>query len=91
MKDLKNYPPGDYKIIFSFWSGGRIYGEKIIAIIRIKEKNNEKNEIDKYIDKINEFRKAFCVKEDEYPNEKILKLLKNNNFNFEYAFSSIFE
>ena len=90
VKDLKNYIAGDYKIVFNFWSGGRIYGEKIVAIIRIKEKDNKKNEIDENIDKINEFRETFNLSEDEYSNEKILGLLKENNFNFEDAFSALF-
>ena len=90
VKDLENYPPGEYKIIFYFWSGGKINGGKIVAKISIKEKDIKKNEIDEYIDKINDFRETFNLSEDEYPNEKLLDILKDNNFNFEDAFSSLF-
>ena len=90
IKDLKNYPEGEYKIIFWFYSGGKIHGEKIVAIIRIKEKDEKKNEIDENIDKIQEFRDTFNLSEDEYPNEKILEILKENDFNYENAFSSLF-
>ena len=93
VKDLKNYPPGDYKIVFSFSSGGRIYGEKIVAFIRIIEKEIKKNEneIDENIDKIKEFREEFNLTEDDYSNEELLKILKDNNFNYEKAFASLFE
>ena len=86
--DLSRYNQGEYKIIFSFYSGGKIHGEKITALIKIKE--NQKNEIDEYIDKINEFRETFNLSEDEYSNEKILEVLKEHNMNFENAFSSLF-
>jgi hypothetical protein len=90
VKDLKNFPAGDYKIIFLFWSGGKINGEKIVAIIKIKEKDDKKNEIDENISKIDEFRDMFNLTEDEYPNEKILDILRENDFNYENAFSSLF-
>ena len=86
--DLSRYNQGEYKIIFSFYSGGKIHGEKITALIKIKE--NQKNEIDEYIDKINEFRETFNLSEDEYSNEKIIEVLKEHNMNFENAFSSLF-
>ena len=50
----------------------------------------KKNEIDENIDKIQEFRDTFNLSEDEYPNEKILEILKENDFNYENAFSSLF-
>ena len=90
MKYLKDYPAGDYKTIFQFWSGGRIYGEKIIAIIRIKQRDIKKNVNDEYIDKINEFRETFNLSQDEYSYEKILDIFKDNDFNYENAFSSLF-
>ena len=82
MKHLQNYPAGEYKVIFLFWSGGKIHGEKIIALIKIKEKDNTTKEIDENIDKIQEFRETFNLSEDEYPNEKLLEILKYNNFNY---------
>ena len=90
VKDLSNYPVGEYKAVFSFWSGGKIYGEKITAIVKIIEKKKKKSEIDEYMDKIQEFRDTFNLSEDEYANEKILDILKENDFNFENAFSSLF-
>ena len=85
---MSRYVQGEYKIIFSFYSGGKIHGEKITALIKIKE--NQKNEIDEYIEKINEFRENFNLSEDEYSNEKLFVVLKDHNFNFENAFSSLF-
>ena len=91
VKHLQNYPAGEYKVIFLFWSGGKIHGEKIIALIKIKEKDNTTKEIDENIAKIQEFRETFNLSEDEYPNEKLLEILKYNNFNYEKAFSSLFD
>ena len=90
VKDLQNYPAGDYRIIFLFWSGGKTNGEKIEAIIKIKEKDDKKNEIEENISKIEEFRDMFNLTEDEYPNDKILEILKENDFNYENAFTSLF-
>ena len=87
---MKYYPAGDYKIFFSFYSGGKIHGEKIVAVIRIKEKDNKNDEINENIDKIHEFRDTFNLSEDEFPNEKLLEILKDNDFNYENAFSSLF-
>ena len=92
IKDLKNYPAGKYKAIFLFHTNGEVRGEKIIAIVNIKEKDdekndNEKNDNEEYIDEINNFRDEFNLNEGEYPsNEQILDLLKKNNFDFEKAF-----
>ena len=90
IKDLSNYPVGEYRIIFSFWSGGRIYGDKITAVIKIIEKENINSEIDEFIDKIQDFRSTFNLPEKDYPNEKILEILKDNDFNYDNAFSSLF-
>ena len=90
VKDLGRYNTGEYKIVFLFYSGGKIHGEKITALIKIKEKDDQKSEIDENIDKINEFRETFNLSEDEYSNEKIFKTLKDYNFNFENAFSSFY-
>jgi hypothetical protein len=90
VKDLHNYPAGDYNVIFLFWSNGNYHGEKIQAVIRIKEKENIESEIAEYIDKIKEFRDYYSLSEEDYPNDKILEALKENDFNYENAFSSIF-
>ena len=91
LKDLEGKAAGEYNIYFSFHSGEKIYGERIHALIKIKEKeNDEDKEIEKYIDKINEFRETFNLTEDEYSNEKVLDILKENDLNFENAFSALF-
>jgi len=90
VKDLHNYPAGDYNVIFLFWSNENYHGEKIQAVIRIKKKENIESEIAEYIDKIKEFRDYYSLTEEDYPNDKILEALKENDFNYENAFSSIF-
>ena len=44
-----------------------------------------------YMDKINDFRDTFSLSVKEYPDEKIYEILKENEFNFENAFSSLFD
>ena len=90
IKDLGRYPPGEYKTIFEFYCDDISYGENIVVRIQLKEKNGKKSEIEPYMDKINDFRDTFSLSVEEYPDEKIYEILKENGFNFENAFSSLF-
>ena len=90
IKNLGRYADGEYKAIFLFYTKGKIRGEKITAMVKIKEKDNKKSEIEENMDKISEFRDTFNLSEEEYSNEKIFEILKDNDFNFESAFSSLF-
>ena len=90
IKNLGRKPNGEYKIIFLFYTNKNIIGDKITAMVKIKEKDNEKSEMEENMDKILEFRDTFNLTEDEYSNEKIFEILKDNDFNFENAFSSLF-
>ena len=58
LKNLENYLVGEYKILFHFCSGGRIYGDKIIATIKIKKIINEIIEIEECVDEISEFKET---------------------------------
>ena len=90
IKGLGRYPPGEYKTIFEFYCDGISYGENIVVRIQLKEKNGKKSEIEPYMDKINDFRDTFSLSVKDYPDEKIYEILKENEFNFENAFSSLF-
>ena len=89
--NLKNYKVGEYQTNFAFCCDEKIYGETLMARVKIKEINNSNKDIEDNIDKINEFRETFNLSEYEYPNDKILTILQENNFNFEDAFGSLFE
>ncbi len=43
------------------------------------------------MDKIKEFRDTFNLTEDEYPDDKILKILTENDFNYENAYSALYD
>ena len=88
--NLKNYKVGEYQTNFAFCCDEKIYGETLMARVKIKEINNSNKDIEDNIDKINEFRETFNLPESEYPNDKILTILQENNFNFEDAFGSLF-
>ena len=89
IKNLGGYAEGEYKAIFCFFSKGEIRGEKITAIVKIEKKDNEESEMEENMDKIMGFRDEYGLLEDEYSNEKIFEILKDNDFNFENAFSSL--
>ena len=89
-KNLENYKPGIYQANLAFCCNGEIYGEKLVARLKINKLNDSNKEIEENMDKINEFRQTFELSEDEYPNEKILSILQDNDFNFENSFSAIF-
>ena len=42
------------------------------------------------MDKIIEFREKFNLSKDDYTDEKIFEILKDNDFNEENAFTSLF-
>ena len=90
-KNLSKYLPGEYQANLVFCSNGKICGEKLQIKIKIKEFDSQKNDIKENLDKINEFRDMFNLNEDEYSNEKILEVLQENDFNYENAFSSLFD
>ena len=91
IKNLEVLEEGEYKSYLWFNVDGKNFADKLLIIIKIKQKEKEDTEIDKYIDKINEFRDNFALSKDEYPDGKILELLKQNNFDFEEAFSALFD
>ena len=90
IKNLGKYPDGEYKVIYLFYTEGKIRGEKITAIVKIKEKDNKKSEVEENMEKINEFRDYFKLSVEEYSDEKLFEVLNDNSFNQERAFSALF-
>jgi len=90
LKNMKELKEGQYKAILTFNVDGINHGEKLGLVINIKKKEKKEDNIEKNIDKIKEFRETFNLSEEEYPNEKILGILMENNFNFEDSFTSLF-
>ena len=88
-ENLGNLKKGEYKSFLLFNVKGKNFGDKLTVIINVKEKE-EMNEMEKNLDKIEEFRNTFNLDKKEYNNEKIFNILKEHNFNFEETFSSLF-
>jgi len=88
-KKVSKYHVGEYKSYLLFSVNDETFGEELELTVGIKE-NKNKSEIDKNIDRINEFRENYYLDKDEYPNEKLLEALKKNDFDYEDAFSSLF-
>ena len=81
LKNLGNLKVRKYNCILSFDAGLKslnFFGEQIFIKINVKEQA------------IGNFRKEFSLSEKEYSDEKILKVLKENNFVFNKAFDKIF-
>ena len=92
MEDLHVYQAGKYEAEMNFEVDGKQYGDEIDLIITIEEKKKiiaDNN--DNYNDKIQAFRDAFGLDPKEFPDEKILALLKKHNFDFSKAFSALFD
>ena len=88
-ENLGNLKKGEYKAYLLFNVKGKNIGDKLTLIINVKEKD-EMTELEKHKNKIEEFRNTFNLSDEEFSNEKILEILKANNFNFEESFSSLF-
>ena len=88
-QNLKNIPHGEYLANFLFCVNGEVFGEKLVIKINIKD-NNINSELENNRDKINEFRDTFSFDKIEYPDDVLLGILKDNDFNMEAAFSSMF-
>ena len=56
----------------------------------IIENNCTKSEISQNIDKIRDFRDMFNLDEEDYSDEKLFEVLKENLFNFKNSFESLF-
>ena len=84
IKELDQYPAGEYNIFLWFEVNGKHFGERIEFKIIIKEKDNEE------FKKVEDFRVQFNLfNKDEYPDAKLLDLLKKHNFNSELAFMEL--
>ena len=90
LNNLNTFPQGEYKVTFAFVANGKICGDELLIRIKILDKDNQQDEIIEFLDNINEFRDTFSLSEDDYPNERILEILKENNFNYEKSFSTLF-
>ena len=91
IRELDQYPTGEYNIYLWFEVNDEHYGERIGFKIIIKEKKNEiiNNKMNEHLIQIEEFRNQFQLSKEEYTNEKIFEILEKNNFNFEQSFMDI--
>ena len=87
---MGKYIEGEHKSYLRFCVNGEKIGEELVLILKIKKKEDPNSEINKYLDQINEFRESFGLPEEDYPNDKLLEALKENNFDFETTFAQFF-
>ena len=90
LSGLKKYSPNQYKSYLGFCIDDDEFGDELVLTINIKEKNTNKKEMEENMDKIKEFRDMFDLKEEEFSDEKLFEILKQNNFDYEESFSLLF-
>ena len=59
--------------------------------VKILKKDDKDEEMNKYKNLISDFRNTFSLNETEFSNEKLLEALKNNEYDLEQAFVSLYE
>ena len=87
--NLEKLTKDEYKSHAKIIVKGEQIGEKLILKIKIKKKEDTNEEMNKNMDVIENFRVENGLDEIEYPNERIFKALKENDFDFEQAFWSL--
>ena len=88
IENLGNLKEGIYNGIIHFNVNRKNFGNELKLRLTIKKK--EVNPIEKYRDKIYEFRSLFDLREEDHDDEKLFNLLIENDFNNEKAFEQLF-
>ena len=89
--NLEKLTEGEYQSYANIIIKGDQIGEKLILKIKIKKKENPYDEMNKYMDKIESLRTEYGLDENDFPNERVFKALKENDFDFDQAFASLYE
>jgi len=88
---LSGYPVNEYNSILKFCVNDLSFGEALNIKFVIKPKKATGDELSKHKDKIDEFRELYGLGKDDYSDDKILKALKANNFDYAGAFGNLFD
>ena len=87
---LKSYKEGEYKSYLRFNIFGKKIGDIIDLTIKIMKKENPDDEMKQYIQDILDFRDQFGLSEEDFPNKRVFDLLKENDFDSQMAFESLY-
>ena len=97
-KEIKEEDKKEIKIEKKKENKNKIKSKSKTTIEEKKTKKSEKKEIkgqeiikDDELDKIKEFRDTFELREEEYSNSVLIKILRKHNYNFENSFASLFD
>jgi hypothetical protein len=91
LKGFGNKHIGDYKSYLWFSSNEKKYGEKLLLKVSIKKKQNKDEISEEDMEKIKEFRDNFGLPEDEFDDQKLLDVLKENNYDHTKSFEDLFK
>jgi hypothetical protein len=90
-KNLKNFKEGEYDSYVKFFINDQNYGDELKLKVKILKKEDEDEEMNYYKDLIAEFRNSFSLNETEFSNERLFKALKENEYDLEQAFTSLYD
>ena len=90
INDLAKLKEGEYKSCVRININGQNIGEKLDLKIKIKKKEDPNEEMNQHMGEIESFRAEFALEETEYSNERLFKVLKENDYDFEQSFASLF-
>ena len=90
INNIYDSQPGEYKPFLRFYVDGNPVGELLTLTVIIIKKNSQNHIINQNKKIIKEFRDNFGLSEMDYTDEKLFEILKENNFNFEKSFESLF-
>ena len=90
LDNLSNFQPGEYNTILRFYIDDNPLGDQLILKIKIKENKNQKNKINEQ-KIVKEFRENYGLSENDYSDERLFEILKENQFNSEKAFEALFD
>ena len=91
IKNLSSYTPGEYISYMLFKADGQIFGDRLQIKIIVTPKKNDNDDLEKYKDKIDEFRENFNLDKNDYPDGRLLEVLKSCDFDYEQSFSALFD
>ena len=77
--NINNMESGQKYCYFHFMVDNKIYGDKLTLVVNIKEHS-----------KVKDFRDQYQLRKEDYSSEYLFGILKNNDFNYEQSFQSLF-
>ena len=90
INNLAKLKEGEYKSLAKIIINGEQIGEKLNLKIKIKKKEDPNEEMNRHMEEIDCLRTEYDLDETDFPNERLFKALKENDYDNEQAFASLY-